>query len=96
MLATSAPPDDATFGYRPASADVLAQARRLASVAKQAGVPLPAAALQFPLRHPAVLTVAAGFRSAREVREAVDHLAVPVPDSLWAELDADAGDPASP
>jgi hypothetical protein len=42
-----------------------------------------------------VLTVAAGFRSEREVREAVDHLAVPVPDTLWAELDAVVGDPPS-
>jgi D-threo-aldose 1-dehydrogenase len=99
VLATSAPPDNATFGYAPASADVLARARRLASVASQADVPLPAAALQFPLRHPAVLTVAAGFRSAREVREAVDNLAVPVPDALWPELDAvgtPAGSQASP
>jgi D-threo-aldose 1-dehydrogenase len=94
VLATSAPADGATFDYAPAPADVLARARRLGSVAAQAGVPLPAAALQAPLRHPAVLTVAAGFRSAREVREAIDHLAAPVPDALWAELDAVAGDPA--
>jgi hypothetical protein len=40
-----------------------------------------------------VLTVAAGFRSPAEVRQAIDHLAVPVPDGLWAELDAVAGDP---
>jgi D-threo-aldose 1-dehydrogenase len=99
VLATSSPPDGATFGYVPASADVLARARRMASVAAQADVPLPAAALQFPLRHSAVLTVAAGFRSAREVREAVDNLAVRVPDALWAELDVvggPAGNQASP
>jgi D-threo-aldose 1-dehydrogenase len=94
VLATSEPSDETTFDYAPASADVLARARRLASVAAQAGVPLPAAALQFPLRHPAVLTVAAGFRSAREVREAVDNLAAPVPAGLWAELDAVVDDPA--
>jgi len=99
VLATSAPADGATFNYAPASADVLARARQLASVTAQAQVPLPAAALQFPLRHPAVLTVSAGFRSAREVRAAVDNLAVPVPDALWAELDAvgsPAGSQASP
>src|SRR3954447_3662286 len=95
VLATSAPAEGASFDYAPATADVLARARRLASVTAQAQVPLPAAALQFPLRHPAVLTVAAGFRSAREVREAVDHVAVPVPHALWAELDAVVGDPTS-
>src|SRR3954462_14542432 len=86
VLATSAPPDNATFGYAPASADVLARARRLASVASQADVPLPGAALPFPLLHPGVPTLAAGFRSAREGREAGDNLAVPVPAALWAEL----------
>jgi D-threo-aldose 1-dehydrogenase len=93
VLATSPPADGATFDYAPAPADVLARARRLGSTTAQAGVPPPAAALQFPLRHPAVLTVAAGFRSAWEVRQAVDNLAAPVPDALWAELDAAVGVP---
>jgi D-threo-aldose 1-dehydrogenase len=93
VLATPAPTQGASFDYAPAPSDVLKRARRLSAVAAEAGVPLRAAALQFPLRHPAVLTVAAGFRSPAEVRQAVAALAVPLPDGLWAELDAAAGVP---
>jgi D-threo-aldose 1-dehydrogenase len=93
VLATPAPAQGASFDYAPAPSDVLERVRRLGAVAAEAGVPLAAAALQFPLRHPAVLTVAAGFRSPAEVRQAVSALAVPLPDGLWAELDAAAGIP---
>jgi D-threo-aldose 1-dehydrogenase len=88
LLATTTPGESATFDYGPVPADVLAAARRLASLTAEAGVPLPAAALQFPLRHPAVLGVATGLRSAEEVRQAVANLDVPVPGTLWAELDS--------
>ena len=88
LLATTTPGESATFDYGPVPADLLAAARRLASLTAEAGVPLPAAALQFPLRHPAVLGVATGLRSAEEVRQAVANLDVPVPETLWAELDS--------
>jgi D-threo-aldose 1-dehydrogenase len=49
-------------------------------------VPLAAAALQVPLRHPAVATLVLGARSAAEITEDVHLLDVPVPDALWDEL----------
>ena len=64
--------------------------RRLASLAaacSRAGVPLAAAAIQHPLRHPAVTSIVVGCRRPEEVEANVALLTVPVPDELWAELD---------
>ena len=49
-------------------------------------VPLPAAALQFPLAHPRVCTVLLGIRSIDELERDLRWLDVPIPDQLWAEL----------
>lgn len=81
------PGPGATFDYAPASDDVLARARALAALCADHGVPLAAAALQFPLRHPAVTGVVVGARSAREVGENVAHAGRAVPDALWADLE---------
>jgi D-threo-aldose 1-dehydrogenase len=51
------------------------------------GVPLAAAAIQFPFRHPAVRTVVVGARSPAEVLDDVALLEHPIPDELWALLD---------
>ncbi len=52
------------------------------------GVPVLAAALQFPLTHPAVATVLVGARSPEEIERNAAHLAHPIPPALWEELDA--------
>ena len=52
------------------------------------GVTLPDAAIQFPLRHPAVVSVVTGMRSGEEVDAALARFATPVPTAAWAELDA--------
>ena len=51
------------------------------------GVELKAAALQFPLRHPAVTSVLTGCRSVSEVEDNVSMFQAAVPDELWDELD---------
>jgi D-threo-aldose 1-dehydrogenase len=53
------------------------------------GVPLPAAALIFPSRHPAVASVLAGARSAEQIARNAELFATKVPDDLWAELKAE-------
>ncbi|MEO3755767.1 aldo/keto reductase [Streptomyces sp. B6B3] len=82
------PRPGAHFDYAPASEDVLRRARRLADRCAAHGVALPAAAIAFPLRHPAVTGVVLGARSADEVLRNVEHTATRIPDELWAELDA--------
>jgi D-threo-aldose 1-dehydrogenase len=81
-----------TFDYAPAPAAVVERARALRDRCEARGVALPAAALQFARRHPAVTTVLIGARSAAEVALDVGYASVRVPDELWAELTGPAGD----
>jgi D-threo-aldose 1-dehydrogenase len=80
------PGPGATYEYVPASPERLATARRLQEICGRYGVALRTAALQWPLRHPAVTAVVIGARSPDEVGEDVADLGRPVPDDLWAEL----------
>ncbi|ARQ71816.1 aldo/keto reductase [Streptomyces marincola] len=82
------PSPGAHFDYAPAPEPVLRRARLMAERCAAHGVPLPAAAIGFPLRHPAVTGVLIGARSADEVARNARDAAVEVPDALWAELDA--------
>ena len=80
------PRPGATFDYAPAAADVLDRATRLAEVCDSFGVSLAAAALQFPLGHPAVAAVLTGARSTREVDENVHSMRSQIPSELWDAL----------
>lgn len=79
--------DSLHFDYAPPSAQIVARARALASVAAQACVSLPAAALQFPLRHPAVASVIAGLAGVEQVDAMVARIAAEVPAAAWSALD---------
>ncbi|MFE3852082.1 aldo/keto reductase [Streptomyces griseorubiginosus] len=82
------PKPGATYDYAPAPRPVLDRALRLKSVTERHGVPLRAAALQFPFGHPAVASVLTGARSVEEVRDTVDRSRHPVPAAVWDELHA--------
>ncbi|EMF57969.1 aldo/keto reductase [Streptomyces bottropensis] len=82
------PAPGATYDYAPAPEPVLARALRLKEVTERHGVPLRAAALRFPLGHPAVAAVLTGARSPDEVRDTVEQSRLPVPAALWDELRA--------
>lgn len=88
LLAADQPSLTAHFNYGPPSAEILSRARALAETCRRHGTRLPAAALRFPLRHPAVVSVMAGLRTAGEVESAVRLLSAPVPDAAWADLAA--------
>jgi D-threo-aldose 1-dehydrogenase len=75
-----------TYDYESASSDVLERVDRLRTVCADWDVPLPAAALQFPLRHPAVATILVGCRTPDEVAEDVRLLDEELPPALWQEL----------
>ncbi len=77
------------YDYAAAPDAVTRRVRRLAEICAAHGVALPAAALNFPLRHPAVASVIPGARSPREVAANLAHLNAPIPDSLWAALRAE-------
>ncbi|PPK98696.1 D-threo-aldose 1-dehydrogenase [Kineococcus xinjiangensis] len=81
------PSPGARFDYAPAPEQVLALARRQQDVCGRHGCSLLQAALQFPLRHPAVVGVLVGLRSPAEARAAAADLASPVPVRCWEELE---------
>ncbi|MEU6254369.1 aldo/keto reductase [Streptomyces sp. NPDC047043] len=80
------PKPGATFDYAAAPTELLVRATQLKEACERHGVPLRAAALQFPFGHPAVASVLVGTRSAGEVRDAAAMVNLPIPDALWAEL----------
>jgi len=80
------PRPGATYNYVSAPADVLERARRLQAACERHGVPLRAAALQFPLAHPAVACVLTGARSVAEIGENAALFARPIPPALWTDL----------
>lgn len=85
ILATGAVPG-ARFMYGRASAEILDRVRRIEAVCQAHGVPLPAAALQYPLRQAQVASVVAGAVSPDEVRRNVELMSLPLPEALWADL----------
>ena len=76
----------ATFDYRKAPAHIVERVRRVEAVCARHGTPLKAAALQFPLAHPAVAAVIPGARSPEEVDENVRMFEFEIPADFWAEL----------
>jgi D-threo-aldose 1-dehydrogenase len=65
---------------------LLRRAADLRAACAEFDVPLEAAALQFPLGHPAVVSVLSGMRSPAQVRQNVGWFEQPVPDGLWTAL----------
>jgi len=79
-----------TWNYVKAPDDVIARVGAIEEVCARFGVPLPAAALQFPLTHPAVCAVLPGPRSPEELDGILAWWGVEIPDEFWTAL-ADKG-----
>jgi D-threo-aldose 1-dehydrogenase len=85
------------YNYGPVPDDVRARARAIRDVCAAHAVPLMAAALQFPLLHPAVVSVIPGAVSPAQVRANAANAALPIPPALWDDLkDRGLIDPDSP
>jgi D-threo-aldose 1-dehydrogenase len=80
------PRPGARFDYGPAPVDVIARARRIGEACDFHGVPLRAAAMQFPMAHPSVASLVAGVRSIPHLDEYPALLAYPIPGELWDDL----------
>jgi len=91
------PSPGAMYNYSPAPEQVLARARAIQAVCDGFGVPLRAAALQFPLAHPAIATAVVGARTPDEVDDNLAMAAVEIPAGLWTALkEADLMRPDAP
>lgn len=85
ILATG-PRAGANADYAPASQAVLDRVGRIQATCERHGVPLAAAALQFPLGHPSVASVIPGARNAGQVERNLEVFRMDIPADLWAEL----------
>lgn len=80
------PKPGARYNYTAAPAALLERARKIRAVCDSHGVPLKAAALQFPLGHPSVACVVVGCRSVDQLDESIRMFEVDLPPALWQEL----------
>jgi len=85
ILATG-PGPTARYRYQIADAAVQEQVRRIQAVCARHQVSLQAAALQFPLAHPAVVSVIPGGANPDEVISNIGYLTEAIPADFWAEL----------
>jgi D-threo-aldose 1-dehydrogenase len=76
----------ATHDYVAAPAALIDKAQKIEAVCKRHGVELGAAAMQFPLAHPALCSVIPGALSVAEVEQNVARIGAKIPADLWAEL----------
>jgi D-threo-aldose 1-dehydrogenase len=77
------------YNYQEAPAELVDRAQRLRAVCERHGVPLRAAAIQFPLGHPAVRCVVVGCRSLEQLLDSIRMFETEIPSALWDELKAE-------
>ena len=75
-----------TWNYAKAPKEVIDKARALGVVADEFGIPLPAAALQFPLGDEIVCSVIPGPRDKGELEQIITWFKTPIPKEFWSTL----------
>ena len=81
------PKPGATFEYLPASDEIIKKAQDIRAFLSKQGIPLTAAALQFPLRHPAVTSVLTGSRNSKELLANMADFDLELPEDIWIQLE---------
>lgn len=87
ILATGARPG-AKYNYSPAPQPIMDRVARIEAVCRDHGVPLPAAALQFVVAHPAIPCFMAGTRTVEQLDQNLAWFSHPIPAAFWADLKA--------
>ncbi len=77
------PGRSATYMYAAAPPEIVAKSTRMAEICKEYGVPLAAAALQFPLAHPCVAAVIPGAKQPAEPVANRQNLDTAIPGDVW-------------
>jgi len=85
-ILVNGPVEGARYAYAPASEEILEKTRRIEAVCKRHEVPLPAAAMQFPLAHPLVTSIIPGAMAPEHITTNADWFKHAIPGSLWSEL----------
>ncbi|MFD1880238.1 aldo/keto reductase [Paracoccus pacificus] len=85
ILATGAKPG-AKYNYAPAPPEIMARVAKIEQVCAEFDVPLPAAALQFVVAHPAVPSFCAGTRTVQQLDQNLAWFSQPIPAEFWTAL----------
>ncbi len=83
------PDESATYMYGPAPREIVERSRGMQAICERHGVPLAAAALQFPLAHPMVAAVIPGAKTPGEAESNHRHLHTDVPEAVWQSFKAE-------
>ena len=81
--------EGAKHNYADATAKDRGKVGRMEAVCERHGVPLPAAALQFPFGHSCVASVIPGAFKPQHVEQNIAHFQHDIPSILWEELKAE-------
>ncbi len=85
------------YDYGDPPENVIHRVAAIERLCEEHGVPLAAAALQFPLAHPQIASVIPGLDSAERVSETAELYQVVIPDEFWSRLlEQGLIDPAAP
>ena len=85
ILATGAVPG-AKYNYSPAPPHILEKVKKIEAVCTEHKVPLPAAALQFLLAHPAIASHVPGTRTVEQMEQNIAWISHPIPKDFWQDL----------
>jgi len=89
LLASSEPRRDGRYEYGQLPDELWERLLRIARVCAAHEVPLPAAALQFPLQSDVVRSVIVGGSRPEQLRQNAEYAALEIPAALWEELAAE-------
>ena len=89
LLAKDEPSRDDRYEYGRMPDALWDRLQRLLAVCRAHGVPLPAAAVQFPLRDPAVRSVVVGGSRPEQLRRNAELMELGIPAGLWEDLAAE-------
>ena len=85
ILATGAQ-KGAKYNYAPAPEDIMQRVAAMEKVCQEYDIPLAAAAMQFVLAHPAIVSFIAGTRTVEQLQKNLDWFTHPIPTPFWSEL----------
>ena len=94
LLAQSEPKRDGRYEYGALPEELWQRLVRIAAICADHDVPLPAAAIQFPLQASVVRSVVVGGSRPAQLQQNAEYAALEIPADLWAELAEDGLIPA--
>jgi len=80
-----------TYAYQPMNSETRRRAEALTSLCADSGIPLGAAALQFSLRDERITSTVVGMTKPIRIQQTLEWASWPIPDQVWAEIEANAG-----